>query len=234
MASIYGKNRKFSTWIREGIIQSLTLTSILGEKLEFHLPLKAELWVDGIVAELLKTDNSERWKYFEGELPLIAEASPSAFLDTVEKHLSKENSPIVALFEEEPGFLTSASYHTALLWALENLAWFPQYLSRASLILARLSAIDPGGSLANRPINSLSEIFKPWHFQTLASFEDRMDVLKLISAKEKEIAWIILTRMLLGTMRDVAHETHKTRWRMFDLETKKSITNTEGTNSKTE
>lgn len=224
MASIYGKNRAFSEWIREGVIQSLILTSIFGDKLKFDLPLKAELWVDKIVAEFLSTENPEMWKSFEGKLPLIAEASPTAFLEAVEKHLGIQKSPIASLFEEDPGFLTAHSYHTGLLWALENLAWFPQFLSRASLILARLSAIDPGGSLSNRPINSLSEIFKSWHFQTLASFEERMQVLKLISEREPEIAWTILIRMLPDTMSGVAFPTHKARWRMFELETEKPIT----------
>src|SRR5690606_31290569 len=224
MASIYGKNRAFSEWIREGIIQSLILTSIFGDKLKFDLPLKAELWVDNIVSELLSTENPEMWKSFESKLPLIAEASPTAFLEAVEKLLGIDESPIASLFEEDPGFLTAHSYHTGLLWALENLAWFPQYLSRTSLILARLSAIDPGGSLSNRPINSLSEIFKTWHFQTLASFDERMQVLKLISEREPEIAWTILIRMLPDTISGVAFPTHKTRWRMFELETEKSIT----------
>jgi hypothetical protein len=224
MASIYGKNRAFSEWIREGVIQSLILTSIFGDKLKFDLPLKAELWVDKIVGELLSTENPEMWKSFESKLPLIAEASPTAFLETVEKYLGIEKSPIASLFEEDPGFLTAHSYHTGLLWALESLAWFPQYLSRTSLILARLSAIDPGGSLSNRPINSLSEIFKSWHFQTLASFDERMQGLKLISEREPEIAWTILIRMLPDTMSGVAFPTHKTRWRMFELETEKPIT----------
>ncbi|MCD4747546.1 MAG: hypothetical protein K8R58_14720 [Bacteroidales bacterium] len=224
MASIYGKSREFSAWIREGIIQSLILTSIFGDKLRFDLPIKAELWVDRIIADFLSTDNSEMWKSFENKLPLIAEASPSSFLNAVEKHLVLEKSPIISLFNEDPGFLTAQSYHTGLLWALENLAWFPQYLSRSSLILSKLSAIDPGGSLSNRPINSLSEIFKPWHYQTLASFDERIQVLKLISERESEIAWTILIRMLPDSISGTASPTHKTRWRMFDFKTEKAIT----------
>lgn len=224
MASIYGKNRVFSGWIREGLMQSLILTSIFGDKLRFDLPMSAEYWVDKIIAEFLSTDSPELWKSFESKLPLIAEASPKAFLEAIEKHLAIEKSPIVSLFDEDPGFITAQSYHTGLLWALESLAWFPEYLSRVSLILAKLSAIDPGGSLSNRPINSLSEIFKSWHFQTLASFEDRMQILKLMAEREPEIAWSLLERMLPDTMGGTAFPTHKTRWRMFELETERSIT----------
>ena len=199
------------------------MTSIFGDKLEFSLPIKAELWVDGIIAGLLKTDDPLVWKSFESKLPLIAEASPNSFLNALEKHLPAENSPIKALFDEDPGLITGYNYHTGLLWALESLAWFPQYLSRVSLILSNLSEIDPGGNLLNRPINSLSEIFKPWHYQTLATFEERIQILKLISERYKEIAWTILTRMLPDS-HGIGNFTHKTRWRMFDLVTEKSIT----------
>ncbi len=224
MASIYGKNRIFSGWIREGLIQSLILTSIFGDKLQFDLPMSAENWVDKIITEFLSTDNPELWKSFESKLPLIAEASPKAFLEAIEKHLTIDNSPIALLFDEDPGFITAQSYHTGMLWALESLAWFPEYLSRVSLIFAKLSSIDPGGSLSNRPINSLSEIFKSWHFQTLAPFDDRIQILKLMADREPEIAWTLLVRMLPDTMGATAFPTHKTRWRMFELETERSMT----------
>lgn len=224
MASMFGKTREFSAWIREGVIQSLILTSIFGDKLKFDLPLNAEIWVDRIVAELLSTDSSEMWKSFEGKLPLIAEAAPTSFLNAVERHLTNTESPISSLFEEDPGFITAHSYHTGLLWALESLAWFPKFLSRAALILTKLSVIDPGGSLSNRPINSLFQIFKSWRCQTLASFDERMDVLKLISEREPEIAWTILISMLPDSTGGVAFPTHKTRWRMFELDTERPIT----------
>jgi len=69
MAAFYGKKREFSGWIREGVIQSLILTSIFGDKLKFNLPLKADLWVDSIIAELLSSDNILLWKSFENKLP---------------------------------------------------------------------------------------------------------------------------------------------------------------------
>ena len=103
MASVLGKKREYSRWIREGIIQSLIMTSIFGDELQLDMPLKSELWVDGIIGELLKTDNPLIWKSFESMLPLIAEAAPSAFLDAVEKHLNIKKSPITSLFEEDQG-----------------------------------------------------------------------------------------------------------------------------------
>ncbi|MBU1052233.1 MAG: hypothetical protein KKC46_00195 [Proteobacteria bacterium] len=223
MASIHGKTRQYSGWIREGIVQSLILVSVFGDKLKLDLPLNGQLWVDRIIAELLNADDSLLWKSIERKLPLLAEASPTEFLNAVEKYLAIDNSPIVALFDEEPGFLTPISHHTGLLWALENIAWLPEYLSRAAIILSRLSVIDPGGKLLNRPINSLTEIFKPWHYQTLANLEERIEVLKLISEKEKEIAWTLLCS-LLPRYHGIGHPTHKMRWRIFNQSLEMPIT----------
>ena len=223
MASIRGKTRQYSGWIREGIVQSLILVSVFGDELKLDLPLNAQLWVDSIIAELLNSENSLLWKSIEDNLPLIAESSPTAFLNAVDKYLATDKSPIAALFDEDPGFITPTSYHTGLLWALENIAWLPEYLSRAALILSRLSAIDPGGKLSNRPINSLKEIFKPWCYQTLSGFEERLEVLKLISQREKEIAWTLLCS-LLPHFQKIGHPTHKMRLRIFDENLEKSIT----------
>ncbi|MGD0589526.1 MAG: hypothetical protein ABSA44_01845 [Bacteroidota bacterium] len=223
MASIYDKNRRFSSWIREGITQSLILVSIYGNQLKFNLSIKGESWVDRIIAELLNTDDPLLWKSIQEMLPLISEASPNEFLNAVEKYLLLDKSPIAALFEEDPGFISPQSYHTGLLWALESLAWLPEYLSRASLVLARLSAIDPGGRLSNRPINSLVDIFKPWHYQTLSPFEERIEVLKLIAKKKREVAWTLLIRML-PEGHSIGNFTHKMRWRVFGLSFEKSYT----------
>lgn len=215
MARVWDKKRKYSSWLREGLTQSLILSSIFSTKLNINFI--TERWVDRVIQNLLDSNNSNQWKSFDSKLPLIAEASPSSFLSSVEELLKNNKSLLLSLFDEDPGLLTPHSYHTGVLWALEGLAWFPEYLSRSAIILARLAAIDPGGNLSNRPINSLSEIFKPWHYQTLASFDERVEVLKLITAKEPEIGWKLLIKML-PEPHGIAHSTHKTRWRMFEME----------------
>ena len=73
--------------------------------------------------------------------------------------------------------------HTGLLWALEALAWSPEYLGAAALSLARLAQIDPGGRWANRPDHSLNQIFLPWQPQTAATREDRLAVVDMLRAQ---------------------------------------------------
>ncbi|MFO0355748.1 MAG: hypothetical protein ACK50A_02250 [Sphingobacteriaceae bacterium] len=224
MASILGKESTYSTWAREGLTQSLILIGLYGKNLKISAIDSPQGWVDGIIRELLSTTEGKLWASLNYEMPLIAEASPTSFMEGVEISLSKKESPILEMFAQEASIISSTSRHTGLLWALEELAWVPDYLPRASLILARLSAIDPGGNLSNRPINSLTELFKPWHCQTLASFEERIDVLKLIAKKEKEVAWILLNRLLPKGGNEVGHNSYKMRWRMFGQSFLKSYT----------
>lgn len=213
----------FSPWIKEGVTQSLILVAIYGDKLKFDLNVSSQLLVDKLVSQLLSKNDEITWKSFERFLPQIAEASPIGFLDTIENHLKQEDSVVSKLFNEEDGIISPSSYHTGLLWGLENIAWTSEYFSRASIILAKLAVIDPGGNLTNRPKNSLIEIFKPWHYQTLASYKDRIEVLKLICKEESDIAWSILCSMLPDN-HSVGMPTHKMRWRLFDEKLEKPIT----------
>ncbi|MBX2966629.1 MAG: hypothetical protein KF845_10815 [Cyclobacteriaceae bacterium] len=211
-AAYFNKRNKYSNWSREGLTQSLILVGRLNGIKVPNLD-NPQNWVDNIIFDLLNNASGEMWVSIDHELPLISEASPESFLKAVKNSLAKEQPEIMDMFKEEDGFLHKTSHHTGLLWALENLAWFPEYLRDVSLILLKLSRLDPGGSLSNRPLNSISEIFKPWHYQTFASYDERMEILKYVT--EKESGWNLLIRML-PDHHGIAHPTHKMRWRMFD------------------
>ncbi|MCZ3045353.1 hypothetical protein NYY94_18915, partial [Acinetobacter baumannii] len=60
-------------------------------------------------------------------------------------------------------------------------------------------------------------------YQTLASFDERMEVLRYITGKEKKSGWSLLIRML-PDHHGIAHPTHKMRWRMFDKNTNLTYT----------
>jgi hypothetical protein len=225
----YNKKRKYSSWSREGLTQSLILVGRFGEA--FRIPgfSDSQRWVDNIIFELLNKDTGQIWVSVDQELPLISEASPSAFLKAVGNSLSKEQPEIMEMFKESnnaDNFLSSTSHHTGLLWALEGLAWVPEYLKDVGLNLLKLSRLDPGGRLANRPINSITEVFKPWHYQTLTPYDERMETLKFITGKEKEAGWTLLLRML-PDRQGIAHPTHKMRWRIFDKNTNLTYKNQE-------
>ena len=224
--TLYNKPRMYSNWSREGLTQSLILVGRFGEGLNIPNLTNPQIWVDNVILDLLYNATGKIWISVDHELPLISEASPTGFFKSTSNSLLKEEPEIMDMFREEDGLLHKTSHHTGLLWALEGLAWLPEYLREASITLLKLSKLDPGGRLSNRPINSIVEIFKPWHFQTLASYDDRMDVLKYVTENEKEAGWTLLLR-LLPVQHGVAHSTHKMRWRMFDKNTNLSYTHEE-------
>lgn len=219
----WNKKRKYSNWLREGLTQSLILVGRFGDSIQIPNLNNSQNWVDNIVLDLLYNANEETWISLDHELPLISEASPDSFIKSINNSLIKKQPEIMKMFCEEEGLIHKTSHHTGLLWALENLAWLPEYLKGTSLILLQLSNLDPGGDLSNRPINSITEIFKPWHYQTLASYDERMEVLRYITTREQESGWSLLIN-LLPENNSVAQPTHKMRWRIFDKNTKLKYT----------
>ena len=109
-----------------------------------------------------------------------------------------------------------SSPHTGLLWALETLAWKPEWLTRVILVLARLAEEDPGGSLANRPLACLREIFLPWLPQTMASAAERAEVLEILSKRHPEVGFQTCLA-LLPAQGEFSNKTKKPRWRDWAL-----------------
>ncbi len=218
IASLYGKLPKYSKELRKGIVETLILIAVFGDKINngrgLDLPYTPQSWVDSLVAELLKDADWKLWYLLEDVLPLIAEASPLSFLDAVEDSLSQESPPIMGMFSETEDTSTSHSAHPSLLWALEGLAWDPNLLGRVTLILGKLAKLDPGGKLSNRPINSLRSIFLLRFPQTSASLGQRLKSLDLLIDKEPEIGWNLLIN-LLPREHDYIDDNYKPRWRQF-------------------
>jgi hypothetical protein len=209
---------KFSSWAKEGLLQSLVLIGVYGERFNIKGLGDCQYWVDRTIKELFNDVDGELWVLLNRQMPLIAEASPDTFLEAVEESLRQSTPSIMEMFVEGEGFIGPSANHTGLLWALEGLCWMPEHLSRATSILLLLAKLDPGGSVVNRPINSLAEVFRPWHYQTLADFEGRMNSLAYMTHCEKEVGWSLLLK-LLPEPHPVSYSNHKLRWRTFEQNT---------------
>ena len=222
-ASMYGKDSLYSGTLREGIAQTLVLIAVFGDDIKISASTTAQTYVDNIVRELLHNADWKLWHSLSDVLPLIAEASPTAFLDEVEMSISKTEKPIMGMFSETNGPIAPSSAHPSLLWALEGLAWSPQLRGRVALILGKLSKLDPGGKLCNRPISSLRDIFLLWLPHTYASTEQRLDAIDVLIEREPKIGW----ELLLGLMphyHDSCSPTNKTRWRRFSEKEEITVT----------
>lgn len=225
-ASMFGEVRKYSEWLREGMLQTLILTSIYGNN--------KQNWVDRIVNNLLRNADSKKWFTLANMLPQIAEASPDTFLDNIEYSLNSKDKSILVLFREGNDVLFSRCNHAGLLWALEGLAWFPEYLPRVTLILGKLSELDPGGKWANRPIKTLRSIFLAWLPYTTANLKQRLDALDLLVKEDKnkksDIENNVSFKLLLDLLpkpHDIGHPIYKPRWRGFSKLKVENLTNGE-------
>ncbi len=215
-ASIYGKTLTRSGNLRNSIAETLALMATLSSEVSFIASRTGEDVARRIVWQLIERakDNADLWASLAYQLPLLAEAAPGVVLDAVDTGLSGENPILVNLFQDQTSdaAFMSSSPHIGLLWALETLAWHPDYLSRSALSLARLTRLDPSGRLANRPAGSLRDIFICWHPSTTASLNSRLRVLDTIRKREPEVAWHLLLN-LLPKHHSVASPTHGTTWR---------------------
>ncbi|MBS1502019.1 MAG: hypothetical protein JST32_08165, partial [Bacteroidetes bacterium] len=188
-AALYGKLPDFSHGLREGLTQSLILVALYGTNYQLPLSSNPQHWVDSIIAELCSKHEGDLWKSLDDVLPLIAEASPRAFLASLENFLQQAPDKLQQIFENGGGLISPAYYHTGLLWALEGLAWLPQYLSRCCIVLVQLNHLDPGVKILNKPINSLHQILHPWMPQTYASLSERKAVVRLIDSQYPDFGW---------------------------------------------
>ena len=213
-ASIYGRERTYSKHIRKGIAGTIALLGARPDELTTCSEGKAASVAFKVVNQLLGNADSKNWASLNDVLPLLAEASPDGFLQIVSDASERHNGPFYGVFAEEDGGITGRNYATGLLWALEALAWSPDYLVRVCGILANLAAVDPGGNYSNRPMNSLVEILLPWLPCTCAEKEDRHNAIKCIIRNQPDVAWQILLKLLPKHQVSSA-ETYKPKWQSF-------------------
>lgn len=211
----YTPPKKYSPWAREGLVQTLILLSLYGEAINPAILPTPEKWVNEVIGSLLFDADATLWRKTNQKLPLIAEASPKSFFRAVQNSLQKNEPEIMGMFKTNADFLGESSSHTGLLWALEELAWLPEYLFQATDILLKLAELDPGGNLSNRPSRSLADIYRPVHPQTTASLDERMEILKAAISKNPKSGWELL-RKLMPRYHDNWTPNSKMRWRLFD------------------
>jgi hypothetical protein len=203
-----------SSWLRDGLMNTLLHMAVLHEQAEFTVQgMSPQEYVNGIVRSLPGLSSDYRLlASLQDNLALLAEASPIPFLEALERLLEGDAAAIKPIFEEHKGLLTSHNFHLGVLWALETLAWEPSLLLRSTVCLARLAEIDPGGTLSNRPINSLRSIFLAWAPNTSADVKQRLGVLTHVVKAVPSIAWSLLSK-LLPKHSDISSPTQRPKFR---------------------
>ena len=209
------ERNKYSDQLKQGVLNSLIILAWHGAQL---LPRMGyfQKTVDDVIKQVIGGASAERWNSIARYLPLVAEASPFIFIMEVKRSLSENDAHIMSLFNEAEGLIAPESNYPYLLWALETLAWLPESLKDVTEILLVLSEKDPGGRLANRPFNSLTNIYLPWYPQTTASTDQRLTIIDMLSRNGYLKMWDLLMS-LLPKSNSVTTGTHQLKWRGYDL-----------------
>lgn len=211
-AQVLGAVRKYSNWLREGILNTIVLLSIYSEKKENK---EFKNLVDEFVKKLLKGADEKRWYSVSSILPQLAEASPAIFLEYVDYSLEKSQPSILVLFREGKDPMFSRCNHAGLLWALESLAWDPRYLTQVTLILSKLDKyVDKESRWGNRPSSSLREIYLAWKPNTNATLEERLASIDVLISEDNDAAFNLLIK-LMPVHSDISQPTYKPKWRGF-------------------
>lgn len=206
----------YSHSLRQGLVETLILFGVFGD-IETSAVGNLGARAAGIVNALLLDADEKRWLSLADYLQELAEASPEQFLASVERSLESNERAILTLFKVDgDGFFGTRHHYTDLLWALELLAWSPDYLPQVTRILLQLSQLDPkADNLVNRPANSLRHIYLPWLPQTFATLAERLEILSSMRAEFPAEMWR-LTLDLYPKGHDTASYNPTPRWRSFE------------------
>ena len=216
-ASVYGKTREISSPLRKGVAESLVLLAIHGNRLfGERIGLDPERKVADLVRLLLEPMTADKLLSQSSNLPLYAEAAPEAFLEIFEREMSRSEPEVAALMKPTGDILFQRSYRVDLLWALELLAWRPEWLDRVVKLLAALAELEPDDNLANKPSESLQAIFRSWMPQTAAPLDHRIAVFDRLAERHPTIGWRIATSQF-EPMQMAGWYSHKPNWRDYAL-----------------
>lgn len=211
-AAIYNKSREYSTSLRDGVAESLVLLAVHGDALfGERIGFNCNHAVEQLVEELMSPLTTRRLEAAGGDLLAFAEAAPEVFLRILERDLNG-SEPVAEGLLRPADAIFGGCPRTHLLWALEGLAWNPRTLCRAALLLAKLSTYEIHDNWSNKPMGSLTAIFRAWMPQTAASLQERLSAVRFIAERVPDVGWR-LSMALLDPGPQVGSPSHKPRWR---------------------
>lgn len=212
-ANVYGKTRNHSSYLREGLCETLALLSVNGDHLfRERTGIDVQREINSLIRGLLKPLNPRTWMSQRGDLPRYAEAAPEEFLEILKDDLRNESPRISSLLKPVDSATFGAECpRTGLLWALELLAWKPERLLEVAGILAQLSGIEIEDNWINKPFNSLLCIFMSWMPQTKATLDERIAGLKYIARKYPHIGWQLCLNQV--SVPETGDYNYRPRWR---------------------
>jgi hypothetical protein len=223
---LMGKETHHSNVMRSGIAAAILILASQSGFNYIDSNNKGQSWADEIIGELFsKVSTWEQWATLDHVLVSLAEASPLRFLDAVDTILTGHKPIAECLFEQEDSTF-SRPLHTGLLWALETLAWSPDYLQRVAVQLAKLTVLDrdsnKAGKYTNRPKNSLISIFRHDWPCTSASADERIRVIDQLRQANSIVAWNLVVG-ILHSRHGLITETPKPTYRDWGADNRTEV-----------
>ena len=131
-------------------------------------------------------------------LPIIAELSPTAYIQELESFSVQRIQELKKLFPtKHRQSVLDGNPMTQILWSLETLAWVPDYFGAC---VRCLGTIELAGyektNYANTPINSIISILNAFHPQTFASIEQRKHAILALQKDSPELCWTVIQALL--------------------------------------
>lgn len=212
--------QKYSKTIKAGVYQSLCLLSIVDDSKD----KKLTFWVDETVKELLKGWNLSRFLSNKHYLTELAEASPKEFLSFLEQLPKDILNVVFTPRQPEYSLFGWEISYTEVLFSLEMLAWDVDYLNRVTNLLLQYSGYKNESNFANKPVNSLYNIFRVFMPQTYALYKERMTILNAYASKYQSIVYEICKKICESLSGCVLDTNHHYRWRLFgELNSSKNV-----------
>ena len=212
--------QKYSKTIKAGVYQSLCLLSIVDDSKD----KKLTFGVDETVIELLKGWNLSRFLSNKHYLTELAEASPKEFLSFLEQLPKDILNVVFTPRQPEYSLFGWEISYTEVLFSLEMLAWDVDYLNRVTNLLLQYSGYKNESNFANKPVNSLYNIFRVFMPQTYALYKERMTILNAYASKYQSIVYEICKKICESLSGCVLDTNHHYRWRLFgELNSSKNV-----------
>lgn len=207
--------------VSDNLISAIVeMLAIIGNNAKFWEQGHPE-WIENrvhkIVVSVLGGSESNIWISLNKHLPLLAEAAPRSFVKCLELVVSSDQF----IANLSGNIVTSLARNpiVGLLWAIECLAWSPEFFSRSVMSLGHMSKVILPENLSNRPSRSLKEIFSIWKPHTSTSTDSKALCLVELAKLYPSLAWSLITAISpYGNANSISFGTYMPHWMMVDAE----------------
>lgn len=224
-ALLYDKQRKYSTKLRKGLASSLILLAMYdntGILANINFPQQK---VNDIVFKILDNVTKEKLMSLKDIMPLLAEASPGVVLVLFESLINDgQKNLFESIYSEESSSIFAPVYHPTITRSIQAITNFPDYFARGILLLAQISAVDPGGNFSGRPHDLLTETLVPWNPHVVVPSTTQLKGFELLISRFPQIGIAVGVRILET---DIIMHNMILRFRSVQMSTKPNLTHLE-------